>query len=67
VLLVHPTAVVEKLKRYGLVDAAWLDTYKDRQIETKELTFNARKKAKMVPKLVTMKPTRPSVPKASVS
>jgi len=67
VLLVHPTAVVEKLKRDELVTSSWLDTYKDRQIETKELTFKARKKAKMIPKLVTMKPNRLAVPKLSAS
>lgn len=58
---------VEKLNLEGVVDPVWLDTYKDRQIETRELTFSARKKAKVAPKVVTMKPAKPAVPKASAS
>ena len=51
----------------GNVDDDWLDTYKDRQLETKELTFNARKKAGVAPKVVPIK-TPKSVPiKATAS
>ena len=62
VLLVHPTAVVEKLRQEGKVDPIWWDTYRDRQLETKELSFKARKKAMTPGKVVTMKQ-----PKANAS
>ena len=45
-LLVHPTAVVEKLKQQGKVDAQWLTTYEIRQIETKEASYADRMKAR---------------------
>ncbi len=67
VLLVHPTAVVEKLRQEGKVEPRWWDTYRDRQLETKELTYKARKKAKATPKVVTMKPPRTATRKASAS
>ena len=47
VLVVHPTAVVERLRRAGkIVDPKWLVTYQDRQAESKELTFEGRRKAR---------------------
>ena len=55
VLLIHPTTVIENLRRAGSVDEDWLDTYKDRQMETKELTFKARKKAAGAVKVVPIK------------
>jgi hypothetical protein len=58
VLLVHPTAVVEKFRHESKVDDAWRDAYRDRQMETKELSFNARRKVKVAPKVVTMKPAK---------
>jgi hypothetical protein len=67
VLLVHPTTVVEKLKQANKVPGDWLDTYRDRQLETKEPTFNARKKAKAGLKVVTMKPSKVPIPKSSAS
>jgi len=70
VLLVHPTAVVEKLRQEGKVDPVWWDAYRDRQLETKELTFAARKKVKAALKalkVVTMKPAKAATPKASAS
>lgn len=70
-LLVHPTAVVEKLRREGKVDQQWLDTYEVRQLETKEHTFEARKKAKAASraaaKVVQMNPTEAARKKASAS
>jgi len=59
VLLVHPTAVVEKLRAENKVDLHWLGTYEMRQIETKEQTFEARMKARkssetQTPKVVAM-------------
>jgi hypothetical protein len=44
VLIVHPTAVVESLKAKNLVGSEWLDVYRSRQIETKEESYEARKK-----------------------
>jgi hypothetical protein len=67
VLLVHPTAVVEKLRQEGKVDPGWLDAYKDRQLETKEASFKARKKAIAATKVVTMKPKNLAGPKVSAS
>lgn len=46
VLLVHPTAVVEKLRQQNKVDPHWLETYELRQLETKERTYTERMKAK---------------------
>jgi hypothetical protein len=40
VLLVHPTTVVEQLRKAGkITDPRWLTAYKDIQVESKELTF----------------------------
>jgi len=50
VLLIHQPRL-SKTAAAGNVDDDWLDTYKDRQLETKELTFNARKKAGLLQKL----------------
>jgi hypothetical protein len=44
VLIVHPTAVVERLKVRNLVSSEWLDVYRSRQMETKEESYEARKK-----------------------
>ncbi len=67
VLLVHPTAVVERLRQEGKVAPDWWDTYRDRQLETKETTFAARRRAKTAPKVVTMKPPKIITAKASAS
>lgn len=67
VLLVHPTTVVEALRAAGHVDEEWYDTYRDRQLETKELSFAARKKAKLAPKVVTMNRRKPVLAKATAS
>ncbi len=40
VLLVHPTIVVKKLYDDGKIDQLWWDTYRQRQIETKERTYD---------------------------
>jgi hypothetical protein len=67
VLLVHPTAVVERLRAAGKVSQKWLDAYKDRQLETKELTFKARKKMRAQHKVVPIKSGKSSAPKANAS
>jgi hypothetical protein len=41
VLLVHPTIAVKKLHEKGKIDPTWWDTYRQRQIETKEPTYEA--------------------------
>jgi hypothetical protein len=46
VLLIHPTAVVEKLKAQRKVDEYWLPVYEIRQIETKERSYAQRMKEK---------------------
>jgi hypothetical protein len=46
VLLIHPTAVVERLRQQNKVDPHWLETYELRQLETKERTYAERMKAK---------------------
>lgn len=40
VLLVHPTIVVKRLHDEGKIDELWWDTYRNRQIETKERTYD---------------------------
>jgi hypothetical protein len=55
------------LRLVGNVDDDWLDAYKDRQIETKELTFNARKRAGVAPKVVPIKTPKPAPIKATAS
>ena len=40
VLLVHPTVVLRGLFEQGKIDQHWWDTYRQRQIETKERTFD---------------------------
>jgi hypothetical protein len=71
ILLVHPTAVVEKLRAEGKIDPHWLGTYEMRQIETKEHTYEARMRAKKnpgtpAPTIVAMKTIKP-VDKKKVS
>ncbi|HUK31198.1 MAG TPA: hypothetical protein VLV89_08790 [Candidatus Acidoferrum sp.] len=65
VLLLHPTAVVEKLRLENKVDPHWLGTYELRQIETKEPTYAARMRAKrnsgsQAPKLIAIKIAKPA-------
>ena len=42
VLLVHPTSAVQKLRKAGKVSDQWWDTYRDRQIQTKEMSYDDR-------------------------
>ena len=72
VLLIHPTAVIEKLRTENKVDPHWLSTYQMRQIETKELNYAARMKAKrnsrtQAPALVPMKTPKQLVNAKKVS
>lgn len=47
VLLVHPTTVVEQLRlAKKITEPRWLTAYQDTQRESKELSFEERKKAK---------------------
>lgn len=56
VLLVHPTTAIKNLKDRGKINQVWWDTYRVRQIETKEATHEARAKAKQPTKLVSLVP-----------
>ncbi len=48
VLLVHPTTVVEQLRiAKKITDSKWLTAYQEVQRESKEVSFEERKKAKM--------------------
>lgn len=67
VLLVHPTAAVQKLREAGKVSDQCWDTYCARQIEVKEPTYEERKKAKMPANVVSMIPSKISRKKAKVS
>ncbi len=53
VLLVHPTIVVQKLRDSGKIDESWWQTYRQRQIESKERSFDklteAEKSGNVVP------------------
>jgi hypothetical protein len=54
VLIVHPTAVVERLRIKNLVSQEWLEVYRSRQMETKEASYEDRKKrTKKVISIVT--------------
>ena len=44
VLIVHPAAVVEQLRAKDLVLPGWWDAYRSRQMETKEESYEERKK-----------------------
>jgi hypothetical protein len=44
VLIVHPATAVERLRDQKLVDSAWRDAYRARQLETKEESYEERRK-----------------------
>jgi hypothetical protein len=44
VLIVHPSVAVERLRSKNLVSSEWLDVYRSRQMETKEESYEDRKK-----------------------
>jgi hypothetical protein len=46
VLLVHPTVAVQLLRDAGKVDQLWWDTYRARQIEVKEESYEDRRRKK---------------------
>jgi hypothetical protein len=56
VLLVHPTAAIQRLRDAGKISDLWWDTYRSRQIETKELTYEARMKAKKLKTAISLVP-----------
>jgi hypothetical protein len=51
VLLIHPTVAIQKLFEQGKVPKSWWDAYRDRQIQTKEPSFEERfnRNIKVVP------------------
>ena len=59
VLLVHPTIVVKKFFEQGMIDQHWWDTYRQRQIETKERTYDQLMAAEQADKeVVPIKKTK---------
>lgn len=52
VLLVHPTTAIKRLRDAGKVSDDWWATYRDRQLETRELTFEQREEKKAAQKRV---------------
>ncbi len=72
VLLIHPTAAIERLRQQGMIDDSWLETYSDRQLETKERTFDVRDDARKMAeqaaaKVIQMNASKPAARKAKVS
>src|SRR5262249_10316618 len=51
VLLIHPTVAIQNLFDLGKLPKGWWDAYRDRQIQTKEPSFEERfvQSAKVVP------------------
>ncbi len=58
VLLVHPTFVVQQLRASQEISQDWLNTYRDRQIETKEASYEDRQKARQAVKVMPLKLTK---------
>lgn len=54
VLLVHPTVATQRLREAGKVSDRWWDTYRARQIETKEALYEERFAAKKGQKVARM-------------
>jgi hypothetical protein len=52
VLLVHPTTAIKRLRDAGKVPDDWWATYRDRQLETRELKFEQREEKKAAQKRV---------------
>jgi len=55
VLLVHPTTAVQRLREADKVPQDWWDTYRARQTEIKEPSYEDRQKAKPSPKVMPIK------------
>lgn len=58
VLLVHPTAAVQRLYDTNKITKVWWQTYCSRQIETKEPSYAERMKSKKTQNVVPMKPAK---------
>jgi hypothetical protein len=54
VLLVHPTTALQRLREAGKVPDHWWNTYRARQLETKEATHEARTAANKAKKVVSI-------------
>ncbi len=65
VLLVHPTLVVKRLFDEGKIDAHWWNTYRQRQIETKERTYDQLVPADSDEKVVPLKKRKKKGKKAT--
>ncbi|SRR6266446_4775665 len=58
VLIVHPTTVIKKLREAKKVSDQWWDTYRARQIETKEASYEERQKSRVASNVVPIKATK---------
>jgi hypothetical protein len=47
VLLVHPTIAVQRLRDAGRIEDEWWDTYRARQIQTKESSYEERRASQL--------------------
>jgi hypothetical protein len=55
VLLVHPGTALQRLRDAHKIPDLWWDTYRARQSETKELSYEDRQKAQQPPKVLPTK------------
>ncbi len=58
VLLVHPTTAVRRLYEENLISPEWWKAYRDRQIDTKEASYEEREKKFNSDKVVSITGTR---------
>lgn len=58
VLLVHPTLAIQQLRQKGLVPEDWWKAYRDRQIDTKEASYEERVRSAGSDKVIPMKSTK---------
>lgn len=65
VLLIHPVYAVKRLYDAGKVSNHWWDTYRARQMDTKEATYEEREKAKTPSKVVFINQARANASKAA--
>jgi hypothetical protein len=56
VLLIHPTTAIQRLRDSGKISTLWWETYRSRQIETKELTHEARQKNAKLTRAISLVP-----------
>lgn len=65
VLLVHPTIAIQRLREDKKISDHWWDTYRARQINTGEASYEERQKAKIPVSLVALRPPQAASPKGA--